>query len=289
MTTTRVKTLCLILCSGMCLFSGCKRTQNISKSPDQELLHAAENGDKKSMQEALKHGANIEAKDDKGQTALELAAYSGHTALVALLLDMGAREKNRALLQAAAGGPNVLVVIPEGEAHSPLSANSMPEGAAMEPEKTAKLLLDRGADIDARDDDGETPLMVAAAFGRTGTAEILLERGAQIEARDNDGNTALLMAACDCAQATMPDTYEVIGLLLQKGANVNAQNKRDETPLIIASSGGVVKTRIVKLLLEGGADARIKDSQGETALMIARKSDVPDVVRLLEHWKPKPR
>jgi len=141
MTTTGLKALFLVFYLGMCLLYSCKRSQISRKSLDQELLRTAGRGDKKSVQEVLERGANIEARDEEGQTALELAAYGGHTPFVALLLDKGAREKNRALLRAAAGGPSVIAVISEEQDHSPLPANSMPEGAAMEPEKTAKLPL----------------------------------------------------------------------------------------------------------------------------------------------------
>jgi ankyrin repeat protein len=144
------------------------------------------------------------------------------------------------------------------------------------------LLLDKGADLNARDDDQSTPLSTAAGYGRLSTVEILLARGADMEARDNYGNTALLDAACDCAEATMPDTYDVVKLLLEQGANINATTNTGNTPLMIASGGGVVKTQIVKLLIEKGANLQLKNNKGDTALSIASQSGVPEVVTLLK-------
>jgi ankyrin repeat protein len=148
--------------------------------------------------------------------------------------------------------------------------------------EVVKLLLENGAQINARDEEGRTPLIEAASYSRFATVKVLLERGADLEASDNHGNTALLAAACDCAIAPMPDTDVIVELLMKRGANINARNNDAETPLMIASYGGVVKTRIIEILVEHGANLRLKNRDGDTALMIARKSDVPDVVRLLE-------
>ena len=60
--------------------------------------------------------------------------------------------------------------------------------------ETIKVLLDRGADIDARANDGKTALILAAFLGRSGAVEILLERGADVNAADNGGRTALSLA-----------------------------------------------------------------------------------------------
>ena len=63
MTTTGLKALFLVFCSLACLFGSCKRSQISSETLDQELIHAAQSGDKDSVQEALERGAHIEAKN----------------------------------------------------------------------------------------------------------------------------------------------------------------------------------------------------------------------------------
>ena len=58
-------------------------------------------------------------------------------------------------------------------------------------DEVARLLLERGADVNAREEDQSTPLHIAAWHGQDEVARVLLERGADIHARDNKGNTAL--------------------------------------------------------------------------------------------------
>ncbi len=88
-----------------------------------------------------------------------------------------------------------------------------------------KQNLDAGTDINARDAaGGSTPLMVAALFGQTEAAQLLIQKGAKLDARNNDGATALHLAAFFCQRETAE-------FLLAKGADVTAKNHRGETPL----------------------------------------------------------
>ena len=80
----------------------------------------------------------------------------------------------------------------------------------------------------------------------------------------------------------MNDTDVVVDFLLNKGADINARSKDGNTALMIASGGGVVKTRIVKILINHGANLRLRNSKGQTALMIAEISQLPDVIQLLK-------
>jgi ankyrin repeat protein len=276
----RFNTVMVAVCLVAIALSGCQHHRADSRSLDERFLEAVENGDEKTLQDLLKTGANVDAKGENGLSALESSAYRGNAKIVALLLEMGAKGKNEALLQAVGGGPVTIIVQLGAESGAPGAGRSLAKGM-MGPEQITKLLLDKGADIEARGPEGLTPLIKAAAYGRTGVAALLIERGAQIEARDAGGGTALIEAACDCAVATMPDTFDVIQLLLEKGANINARDNEGDTALMVASGGGVVKTDIVKLLIEKGADLRIKNNRGETALMIAKKSEVPDVLKIL--------
>jgi len=94
--------------------------------------------------------------------------------------------------------------------------------AAGKLEQVQRLLTPRRANVDARDRDGRTPLMLASGKGSYGVAEVLLKSGADVNCRDNDGVTAL-MVACQY------DRLEVVKLLLQRGANANLRNRNRET------------------------------------------------------------
>jgi ankyrin repeat protein len=312
MKPTRIAEAFLVACWFVFAFGACGHHVAQSHSFDLELLQSAEKDDLASVQRFVKKGANIEAKDQSGSTPLMIAVGNADTAMVKFLIDRGARVDTRntdgvTVLMVAAQMGRVSVVellLQKGIDQRALNeaifrdieyqpmilykesgskvANDLED--MDEFAKTVKLLLEKGADTGARNEEGATPLIEAAGFGRLAIVKMLLQSGADLEARSNNGSTALHSAACDCALATMPDTYDVVKLLLEKGAEINAKDNEGYTPLMIASSGGVLKTDIVRVLLENGANPRLKNAHRETALAIAVKDGhVPDVVRLLKN------
>ena len=107
-----------------------------------------------------------------------------------------------------------------------------------------RMLLEAGADVNARDEWGHTPLHTAADRGNVAATRILLEAGADVNARDKWGRTPLYRAAGGDIAATR--------MLLEAGADVNARDRRDRTPLHEAADrGNVAATR---MLLEAGAN-----------------------------------
>src|SRR6185437_4305437 len=93
-------------------------------------------------------------------------------------------------------------------------------GVILEEGKIANLLLANGAELEARDVEGATPLIRAAEFGNSDVVKVLLDHGADIEARDNNGQTPLIAAACECANIDMPETIDVLKLLVAKKEDV---------------------------------------------------------------------
>ncbi len=99
-----------------------------------------------------------------------------------------------------------------------------------------------------------TPLQYAATLGHTQVISVLLENGARIDATDKYGRTPLMWAA-------MKGNTLVARLLLDRGANVNAQSRRG-TALHLAVDEGHAKT--AKLLIDRGADTAARDALGKT-------------------------
>ena len=209
------------------------------------------------------------ARTKPSQPLIEAAQF-GDVKLVESLLVHGADRKtlNEALLVAARSEP--LVLGAKGQKDIDLSYAAV-----------AKLLLKKGANIEARDE-YSTPLISAAGNGETASVSLLLEKGADIEAIGADGQTALIAAACMCPSVDMPETDDSVRLLLDKGANIEAKDKQGGTALLAAAGWG--RASILEILLDRGANIEAADNEGNTALLISAKgSALPtaDAVQVL--------
>ena len=143
-------------------------------------------------------------------------------------------------------------------------------------------LLDKGANIEARNNDGLTALIVAAVSGQTETVRLLLDKGANIEAKNSNGDTALIFAAYN-------SRTDVMLLLLEKGADIEAKDNQDDTALLQAACfeakadvNRTEKAGMVKLLLDKGANIEAKDNRGLTPLTCPDRMKPPEEADLLE-------
>jgi uncharacterized protein len=135
-----------------------------------------------------------------------------------------------------------------------------------------KTLIDKGIDINQRDNNGNTALMKAAWRCSVDNVRILLDKGADVNIKNNVGETALMSAiAASCEDQKYID---LVRALLDKGADINARTKEGKTALMMAAEDG--KIGIVKALLERGADPNEKDIYGRTALDFVQKSNLMD-------------
>ena len=137
----------------------------------------------------------------------------------------------------------------------------------------ARLLVSRGANVNAKQVDGRTPLFLAASLPTAqSTVRLLLEHGADPTLTTSNGETPLMVAA---ARANV----DTLALLINKKADVNAKNGAGETALMLAAGNGNPKA--VALLLAHGADTRVRTKRNETALGNAATSGVEETVQLL--------
>ncbi|EAY17214.1 ankyrin repeat protein, putative [Trichomonas vaginalis G3] len=207
------------------------------------LHYAAENNSKETVELLISHGANINEKDNDGQTVLHYAARSNRKEYIEFLISHGANinEKDK-------NGATVL--------HYAARSNS---------KEIVELLISHGANINEKDNDGQTVLHYAAENNSKETVELLISHGANINEKDNDGLTALHIAAEN-------NSKETVELLISHGANINEKDKNGATALHYAAENNSKET--VELLISHGANINEKDNDGLTALHIAASNNI---------------
>jgi ankyrin repeat protein len=133
-------------------------------------------------------------------------------------------------------------------------------------------LVENGADVNARDAEGNTPLILASFYASPKCVALLLEKGADANAANEAGVTALIRAATN---------YEKARLLVDAGAKVWTRTADlGNTPLILAARRAG-NSRTVKLLLERGANATERDNAGISPIISCAASCDLETVRLL--------
>jgi uncharacterized protein len=143
------------------------------------------------------------------------------------------------------------------------------EAAAIGDVDRLRVLLDADPPLStAWSDDGFTPLHLAAFFGHPEAARLLVERGADLEARSTNEQVALDAAPMHSASAA--GQLEVCRVLLDAGADVNAVQHGGYTALLDAAANG--NDKLVEFLLERGADRTARLDDGRTFDDLRRRS-----------------
>jgi uncharacterized protein len=228
-------------------------TKEHNECDGRTALHcAAAAGDVRMVDLLLGAGADINIRaysDESGDTALGFAIDNDHDAIIQLLLENGADvDLGHSLASAICGTQK----------------------------STVHRLIEHEVDLEAPQGDfytGGAAIHVAVNENCGEILELLLEHGANIEARDNCGYTAL-------ALAVVMRTTKIVQLLLQNGADTTSQSKEGETPLHLAAMGDY--DGVVQLLLDFGADLSLKDRYGRTAAHLADLAGDDKTVQLLQ-------
>ena len=132
-------------------------------------------------------------------------------------------------------------------------------------------------DVNVRDQEGGTLLMLAAYAGNGLMVNALIEAGADVNAHDERGWTPLTKAAYN---AELKRGFaDVVQSLIVAGANIEAHIGYGVRPLILAAGYG--ETAVVEALLQAGADVLAQNEGGYTALMMVKQKHYVDVVNLL--------
>jgi ankyrin repeat protein len=275
---------------------------------DTAIYAASVNGHERIVELLLKVNTGVNAQGGKYGAELSIASLKGHEKMVKLLLEAGADVnaqggdyRSTALHSASSGGHEKVVklLLEEGADVNAQDENNY--GTALQVaslggrEKVVELLLKAGADVNAVGGCYGTALQAASFGGYGDVIKLLLKAGANANVYGGQYGTALHAASFGhegIAEPTLnaysfvqigsyghSSREKIVELLLNAGANVNAQGGNYGTALQIASLRG--REKVVKLLLKAGADANAAGGEYVTALHAASFKGHEEVVELL--------
>jgi ankyrin len=237
---------------------------------EEPILEATRTGDPAAVLAAIAAGADVNAPEPDGTTALHWAVYRHQTDVIDALLAAGA----------------------DPSARNEYGAAPMGEAAVVGDPAVLEALLEAGAEADAPGPDGQTALMVIARTANLDAARLLLDAGADVDAVEGWGGQTALMWAVAQSQP------EMVRLLIEAGADVNARSTFNDwdrqvtaesrvkyiplggfTPLLYAAREGCLDC--ARALVDAGADVNVADPEEVAPLLLAIQNAHYDVARFL--------
>ncbi len=236
------------------------------------LIDAVKNVDREAVRSLLKQGANVNATQADGATALHWASYRDDLESADLLIRSGANVNAR----------------------NDLGATPLWAACQNGSESMVGRLLTAGANPNAALLLGETPVMVAGRSGSPAVVELLAAKGANVNARAARGQTALMWAVAQ-------KHPEVVKVLLANGADIHARSDSRTEVMAVPPHGYLEYNRAIphgsdtalifaarvddlasaKLLVAAGANVNDEDAWGVSAVVLAAHSGFTDVVEFL--------
>lgn len=232
------------------------------KFTEPELFRAVRMEDATAVRGFLQGGINPNAKNEAGETALTYAILNADPKVARVLM-----ENADLNLKDDAGNAPLHLAIVKGR------------------DELVDLFLEKNAGINVGGKSGktqnQTPLYAAIIEDREDLIKKLLDKGADPNIADSEGAFPLSEAVVR-ANANP----EVVRMLIEKGANVNAQEPNKNTALMFAAGNKKINSQtrreIIEILLKNGADKSLKGDQGKTALDWAKMLGNADAAELLK-------
>ena len=233
--------------------------------------------------------APLEHRTVKNDTVCHIAAFRSLPDIVSWLLSNGCSTQDKTIygstpLHSAVMGESpgrintIRVLLNKGadvNARNKWRITPLLCAASNDDSSSVNELIRGGASLDLEDENGDTPLVVASCKGCVSTVRCLLDHGASIHHTSYEGSTSLHFAAWN-------DHIEIVGLLLSKGAGVDTRMRdgSNKTALHLAAIQGHKRT--VQLLLDNGADKTLKDRSNFTPSKLAKEKGHASVGKMLD-------
>ena len=252
------------------------------------LFYAALAGQAEVVELLVEYGANVDAKNHNHYTAVQRAAEEGHFEVVKILVNANADIHCRDLKWGATpllcatywGFQSIVRLLLENKARvtglaSHFGYTSLHLACMKGHTKVMSDLIRYGADVNARAQNGVTPLIISLGPKLLTSAKMLLDHGASVDLQDNRGEFALYCAA-------QIGWCKAVKLFLFYGSDIQRQTKLGDTAIHAACYGKQVD--VVKFLLPKYPDAiNMPGYQGNTPLHIAATKQSMSLVKFLLH------
>ena len=231
------------------------------------LITACQKNDIEIVKYLVQKGADINAKNDDAITPLMIACQGNDIKIMKNLFEKGEFEKK--FYNTVDVKINIEIVKYLVEKGANVNAKNYNRStpliiACYENDiEIVKYLVEKGADVNTKDINGVTPLLIACERNDINIVKHLVENGANVNEKNRFEITPLITAC-------QKNDIEIVKYLVEKGANVNEETKNQDTPLMIALNRKNIK--IVKYLVEKGANVNEKNKYEMTPLTIACNS-----------------
>ena len=232
------------------------------------LMEAGETGNIDIIRLLIDSGANVNEKSKQNFTALHKALSYRKIEAVDFLLANGAKyERNEderldyLKLAVCYGDENTVRSILAFEKDKQVIQNALEYAVCKNIKKgVVTALVENGADINAKNEDGLTPILLRIQKGwcDEDIAREMIGLGADLKAKDNQGNTVLHMGPSG-----------LVSFLVENGVDINAKNDKGRTPLMIA----IINTKYdsISELIRCGADINVRDNEGHKAVHYVKR------------------
>ena len=281
------------------------------------LCFAAQGNHPDAVEVLIDAGADVDAQNSDGLSPLHLCSVSGALTIVKMLIRAGAgvcvtdNEGDTCLIRAATFGQTetvrYLVGLPQVEVDHTTNEGATALYCAVQEEHpdVVQVLIDAGANIEAKDQKGRSAVLVASCAGTLALVKMLVKAGADVSVTDDEGGTCLSLASyfghtetvrylvgltqMEVDRATEGKTAlycavqeehaDVVQVLIDAGADIEAKDQKGRSAVLVASCAGTLA--LVKMLVKAGADLRVTDNEGGTCLTLASSFGHNETVRYL--------